>query len=86
MCFSADLDGLILRGRREGDSFKRFGGGRKSLGDYFTDVKMPLRKRERAVLLADGDNVLAVVGTEISDDVKITEKSKKIYKITEEKP
>lgn len=86
LCFSADLDGLTLRGRREGDSFKRFGGGRKSLGDYFTDVKMPLRERERAVLLVGGDNVLAVVGTEISDDVKITEKSKKIYKITEEKP
>ena len=85
LCFSADLGGLTLRGRREGDSFHRFGGGRKSLGDYWTDVKTPLRCRESAVLLTRASDVLVIVGTEIAEGVKVKDSSEKIYKISEEK-
>ena len=85
LCFSTELNGLVLRGRREGDSFHRYGGGRKSLGDYLTDTKVPLRVRDRLVVLARDNDVLAVVGVEIADSVKVTQSSRKIYKITEEK-
>lgn len=85
LCFSTEIDGLVLRGRKEGDSFHRFGGGRKSLGDYFTDIKMPLYAREDSIVLARGSDILAVVGVEIADSVKVNPNSKNIYKIQEEK-
>lgn len=84
LCFSAKLDGLVLRGREEGDSFHRFGGGRKSLGDYFTDVKLPSRIRDRAIVLARGKEILAVVGVEISEQVRVKSPKDKIYTIREE--
>ncbi len=78
--------GATFRTRREGDRFTKFGGGTKSLGDYLTDKKIPLRLRDGLTLCADGNDVLFIVGVEISDRVKITEKTKKtdIYKITTE--
>lgn len=69
-----DLDRLIgceIRNRRTGDTFTRYKGKRKSLGDYFTDIKVPKRKRENAVVLAKGAEVLALPEYEISDAVKV---------------
>lgn len=77
-----ELEGAVIRTRREGDSFKRFGGGRKSLGDYFTDIKLPVRLRDRVPVIAKDNEILAVFGVEISDIVKITDKTKKTLKIT----
>lgn len=72
-----DLDEMpptaVIRFRRDGDKFKKFGGGTKSLGDYFTDIKIPLWLRGRIPLIADGNEVLAVCGVEISDKIKIDE-------------
>ena len=85
LCFCTDLGTTVLRGRKGGDSFHRFGGGRKSLGDWFTDTKTPLRQRDSAVLLARGNDVLVVVGREIADSVKIDNNSQKIYTIKEKK-
>ncbi len=72
----ADLDkieGATLRFRRDGDVFKPFGGGRKKLKQYFIDKKIASRLRDRIPLLCRGSEVLAVVGVEISDDVKLTD-------------
>lgn len=66
----------VIRFKRDGDKFKKFGGGTKNLGDYFTDKKIPLWVRSRIPLIADGNRVLAVCGVEISDDIKITERTK----------
>ncbi len=67
----------VIRFRRDGDKFKKFGGGTKSLGDYFTDMKIPLWLRGRIPLIADGDEVLAVCGVEISDWIRITENTER---------
>ena len=61
-----------------GDEFTKFGGGTKKLGDYFTDKKIPARLRGSVPLIADGSKILVVGGVEISDGVKITERTEKI--------
>jgi len=75
-----DLDkipqGAVIRFMRDGDKFKKFGGGTKSLGDFFTDKKIPLALRKKIPLVCDDKNVLIVGGVEISDDVKISERTK----------
>lgn len=76
-----EVKGSVIRTRREGDTFKRFGGGRKSLGDYFTDIKLPIRLRDKVPVIAKDNEILAVFGVEISDTVKITDKTKKILRI-----
>lgn len=68
----------VIRFMKEGDKFKKFGGGTKNLGDYFTDKKIPVRVRKQIPLIADGNDVLAVGGVEISDKIKITEKTKAV--------
>lgn len=76
-----DLDSLPkdaeIRFMRAGDAFEKFGGGTKKLGDYFTDKKIALRLRGRVPLIASGNKILAVCGVEISDAVKITDRTKR---------
>ncbi len=73
--FDADKvpEGAVLRTRREGDRFKRFKGGEKSLGDYLTDVGFPRHRRDDVPVIAVGRDVLAVCGVEISDRIKTDE-------------
>lgn len=83
LCIDFDkARGGVFRYRREGDSFKRFGGGTKSLGDYFTDIKFPKRLRDEVVVLAKGSEVLVVLGVEISDKVKVDDNTRVIAKLT----
>lgn len=66
----------VIRSMKEGDKFTKFGGGTKSLGDFFTDRKIPVRLRKQIPLIADGNEILAVGGVEISDKIKITDNTK----------
>ena len=79
-----DLDKIpkqaVLRHPREKDKIRKFGGGSKSLGDFLTDKKVPLRKRKDLIVLAsapDGyknsNEILFVLGVEISSDLKVEE-------------
>lgn len=63
--------GLVVRTRREGDSFKRYKGGRKSLSDYLTDIKMPQSERAKVLVLAKDSEIYAVLGVEVSDIAKV---------------
>lgn len=69
------LDGAVLRFRRDGDVFTPFGGKRKKLKQYFIDSKIPKRKRDRLPLVCRGNEVLVIVGVQISDRVKQTERT-----------
>jgi tRNA(Ile)-lysidine synthase len=83
--FYLDLDkipkGAIIRTKEEGDLFTKFGGGTKSLGDYFTDKKIPLRLRDGIPLLAINNEILAIFGVAISDRVKVDNDSVNIVKL-----
>lgn len=77
----------VLRSRREGDIFTKFGGGTKTLGDYLTDKKIPLRLRGNLPVIASNGVILAVCGVEISDKIKaenIKNDTTNLYKITTE--
>jgi len=81
-----DLDKIppdaVIRTRREGDRFGKFGGGTKSLGDFLTDKKIPVRLRDEIPIIACGSEVLAVCGVEISDKIKITPSTAEVGFIT----
>jgi tRNA(Ile)-lysidine synthetase-like protein len=70
--------GAVIRTAKAGDKFTKFGGGTKSLGDYFTDKKIPVRLRQVIPLLVADNEVLAVCGVEISDKIKIDESTEQI--------
>ena len=61
----------MVRYRRSGDEFKKFGGGRKKLNDYFTDIKVPKRLRDGIPLVCCGKEVYLICGIEISDLIKV---------------
>lgn len=63
----------VLRTRKEGDVFQKFGSGTKKLKEYFIDEKIPQRLRGGIPLVACGKEVFAVCGVEISEKVKIGE-------------
>ena len=69
----------VWRYRKDGDVFEKFGGGTKSLSDYFIDKKVPKRLRDITPVLADGNEILIVAGVEISNKVKIDDQTKTAY-------
>ena len=76
--------GAVIRTRRDGDYFTKFGGGTKSLSDYLTDKKIPLRLRDQLVLVADDNDVLVIFGLAVSDKIKVDKTTDKILKFTKE--
>lgn len=81
-----DLDKIpkdaLVRNRQDGDCISKFGGGTKSLGDFLTDKKIPLRLRDKIIVCAKDNDVLFVFGIEISSKVAIDEKTKQVIKIS----
>lgn len=61
--------------RQDGDVFTKFGGGTKKLNSFLVDKKVPQRLRDFLPVLADGNDILAIAGVEISDKVKLTGES-----------
>ncbi len=86
LAFDADKipRGCVLRSRREGDRFTPYGGGSKKLKEYLIDKKLPARLRDGLILLACGGEVLAVLGVEISDKIKLDEQSVNAVRICAE--
>lgn len=72
----------VWRCRKTGDVFKKFGSGDKNLSEFLSDRKIAKTKRDVIPVLASEDKILVVIGEEISENVKITEKTKNIGKIT----
>lgn len=68
----------VIRTRRDGDIFTKFGGATKKLKEFFIDKKIPMITRDKIPLIADGNRVYLVFGVEISDQVKITAETKTV--------
>ncbi len=77
--------GARIRTRREGDFFTKFGGGTKSLGDYFTDKKVPKRIRDSLILIALDKEIFAISGMEISAKIAVDDTTEKVFTMLEEK-
>lgn len=81
-----DADNLpsdcVIRFRRAGDCINKFGGsGKVSLKEYFIDKKILARKRNRVPLLAKKNQIYAIIGISVSQEVKITSQTQNIYKL-----
>lgn len=72
----------VIRYKRSGDYFKKFGGGRKKLNDYFTDKKIPLRLRDSIPLVCADGEVYIICGIEISDLIKVDKGTEKVVQCT----
>ena len=74
---------LRLRRWREGDTFIPFGmAGRKKVGDYLTDQKVPVVERKRQFVLVSGEDIVWVVGRRTDDRFRIGANTENILKVT----
>lgn len=76
----------VWRFRQEGDMFAPLGlGGSKKLKEYFIDKKIPQRMRDSIPVLAVENQILIVANVEIADCLKVTEDTRRYYKINYER-
>jgi tRNA(Ile)-lysidine synthase len=73
---------MAIRHWKKGDSFRPLGmEGEKKLSDFFIDLKMSLPEKESAWILANGEEIVWVIGRRIDDRYKITSKTKNIFRM-----
>lgn len=80
--FSKIPDGAVIRNRRLGDTFEKFGGCTKKLKDYLIEKKIPQRERDDLLLLCKGEKVVIICGIEISDAVKVDKDTEFVLQCT----
>jgi len=74
---------LLIRTPRSGDRMRPFGmKGSKKLSDIFTDKKIPLRRRDKTLVITDQKQILWLVGLATTETTRITAETGKILKIT----
>lgn len=81
-CFDYDKikNAVQLRTRREGDYMQIDAkGGTKKLKSIFIDKKIPQKDRNLIPLLADGNHIMWILGSRISEAYKISESTKTIF-------
>lgn len=72
--------GIVLRTRREGDIFSPFGmSGTMKLKDYFINQKISRQQRDNLLLLAHKNEILCILGIQISAKVAVS--SKNCYRV-----
>ncbi|MBI5726529.1 MAG: tRNA lysidine(34) synthetase TilS [Ignavibacteriales bacterium] len=72
----------VLRKWQDGDVFFPIGmTGRKKISDFLTDIKMSTVERESTEVVTDGDAIVWVAGQRLDRRYKLTEATKKIYKL-----
>ncbi len=73
---------FVLRSRRRGDRFRPFGmKGTKSVADFLIDAKVPRHLRDEVPILTSRGKIAWVVGHRISDEFKVTPKTRQILKL-----
>ncbi|MBI4733943.1 MAG: tRNA lysidine(34) synthetase TilS [Rubrobacteridae bacterium] len=77
------IEGIIrVRSRKPGDIFHPFGfSGMKKLQDFFVDLKIERRKRDRIPIVFLGDKIIWVAGYRIDERYRITERTKRVLKL-----
>jgi tRNA(Ile)-lysidine synthase len=70
---------LVVRHRKQGDNWRPLGlGGTKSLKRTLIDLKVPRAERDKVLLICHGDDIIWVVGVQISEAVRVTQKTKQV--------
>lgn len=78
--------GMQLRGRQPGDYFVLDSEGhQKTVNRYMIDHKINGIRKEQAVMLADGDHIMWIVGERISEAYKIDNNTKRVLRVNFER-
>jgi tRNA(Ile)-lysidine synthase len=73
---------LLIRRWKQGDYFKPLGMiGFKKISDYFIDSKLSIPDKENAWILANGEQVIWIIGHRLDDRYKITQSTQNILKL-----
>lgn len=72
----------VIRFKKQGDKITAFGGKNKSLKKFLTDKKIEARVSKTLPVIANGDKIYAVLGVDISHDIKVDENTRTIIKFT----
>lgn len=76
---------LRLRRWREGDTFIPFGmAGRKKVGDFLTDTKVPIVERKRQFVLLSGEDIVWVVGRRTDERYRLGPHTESVLKVKKE--
>jgi tRNA(Ile)-lysidine synthase len=74
---------LKMRNFRPGDRFHPLGvKGTQKVKEFFIDHKVPRFERPKIPLLISGESITWIVGYRIDERVKVTEKTKRVLKVT----
>lgn len=74
---------LMLRNRKPGDKFHPLGSsGRKKVGEFFGDMKMPLDQRAKVPLLVCNQKIVALLGVRIDHAHRITCFTQKVLQVS----
>lgn len=78
-------NGFCFRTRKSGDYLIIDSSGhRKKLKTYLIDEKIPVSEREKILLMAEGQEILWVIGGRLSERVKITAETARVLAVTYE--
>jgi tRNA(Ile)-lysidine synthase len=87
-CFAVEClrPPLVLRSARAGDRMQPFGmSGTKKLSDMFIDKKIPGRERSGALVVADTEEIIWVVGLTTNERSRVTRDTGEVVRITLER-
>ena len=73
---------LTLRKWKQGDFFYPIGmKGKKKISDFFTDQKFSIIEKENTWILANGEQVVWIIGRRLDDRYKISSTTRNILKL-----
>ena len=73
---------LLLRSPRPGDRFHPLGApGRRKVGDFLTDRKVPVEKRWQVPVLVSGKEIVALVGLRIDHRFRVTSGTREVLRL-----
>ena len=73
---------MQLRTRKAGDYIVVDSkGSKKKLKDYFIDLKIPREERDSILLLANGNEIVWIIGYRLNWNYRVTSELQNIYKL-----
>ncbi|MGL5354076.1 MAG: tRNA lysidine(34) synthetase TilS [Clostridium sp.] len=77
------IEGIIIRTRKDGDKIKPLGmNGNKKVKDILINEKVPVEQRDFIPIVCFDSYISWIVGHKVSNDYKVTQKTRKIIKIS----